>query len=156
MEIELLEIAGMQPVHRALHLPFGKGISNNTEKDNALISRLVKAGDEHAKVMRGLIIWIEVNAPIYWWREMETYRNGRERLSCESTMHVDCKVLQDEELQKAKSEIPMGKMQRAVDMFSYQTLRRIYKQRRNHRLPEWHIFCKFIEQLPYAKEFIIC
>ena len=71
MEIELLEIAGMQPVHRALHLPFGKGISNNTEKDNALISRLVKAGDEHAKVMRGLIIWIEVNAPIYWWREMK-------------------------------------------------------------------------------------
>ena len=41
-------------------------------------------------------------------------------------MHVDCKGLQDEELQKAKSEIPMGKMQRAVDMFSYQTLRRIY------------------------------
>ena len=51
---------------------------------------------------------------------METYRFGRERLSCESTMHVDCKGLVGEELQKAKAEIPMGKEQRAVDMFSYQ------------------------------------
>lgn len=116
----------------------------------------MKAGDEHAKVMRGLIVWVEIKAPIYWWREMETYRFGRERLSCESTMHVDCKGLVGEELQKAKAEIPMGKEQRAVDMFSYQCLRRIYKQRRHHRLPEWHVFCDFIETLPYAKEFIVC
>lgn len=156
MEIELLEIAGLQSVRRALHLPFGKGISDNAEKDIALITSLVKAGDEHAKVMRGFIVWVEINAPIYWWREMETYRNGRERLSCESTMHIDCKGLQGKELQKAKAEIPMGKMQRAVDMFSYQTLRRIYGQRKNHRLPEWREFCKFIEQLPCAKEFITC
>lgn len=156
MEIELIEIAGLQSVHRALHLPFGKGLSDDANKDIALITRLVKAGDEHAKIMRGLVVWAEVNAPIYWWREMETYRCGRERLSCESTMHVDCKGLQGEELQKAKAEIPMGKMQKAVDMFSYQTLRRIYKQRKNHRLPEWHEFCKFIEQLPYAEKFITC
>lgn len=156
MEIKLLEIAGINSVYKALHLPFGKGKSEDEDKDNTLIERLVKAGDEHAKVMRGLMVWVEIKAPIYWWREMETYRFGRERLSCESTMHVDCKGLVGEELQKAKAEIPMGKEQRAVDMFSYQCLRRIYKQRRHHRLPEWHVFCDFIETLPYAKEFIVC
>lgn len=155
MEITLLEIAGIRPVRRALHLPFGKGISNNAVKDFKLIMNLIKAGDEHAKVMRGLIAWIEIDAPIYFWREMETYRAGRERLSCESTMHIDCRGLQGEDLQKAKAEIPMGKMQKAVDMFSYQTLRRIYKQRKNHRLPEWREFCAFIEKLPYV-EFIVC
>ena len=50
----------------------------------------------------------------------------------------------------------MGKEQKAVDMFSAQCLRNIYKQRKHHRLPEWHQFCDFIETLPYAKEFILC
>lgn len=156
MEIKLLEVAGIEPVYRALHLPFGKGMNLDRDKDNTLIAKLVHAGPEHAKVMRGIMYWIEIKAPIYWWREMETYRAGRERLSCESTMHIDCKGLKGRELQKAKSEIPMGKEQRAIDMFSAQCLRNIYNQRKHHRLPEWHEFCKFIEGLPYAEEFIVC
>lgn len=156
MKIELIEVAGFLPVYKALHLPFGKGISLDRDKDNALIAKLIKAGPEHAKVMRGLMVWLEIEAPIYWWREMETYRAGRERLSCESTMHVDCRGLSGEKLQEAKANIPMGKKQKAVDMFSYQCLRNIYKQRRHHRLPEWHEFCDFLETLPNAKEFIVC
>jgi hypothetical protein len=38
---------------------------------------------------------------------------------------------------------------------NYRCLRNIYKQRKNHRLPEWREFCKWMETLPYAKEFII-
>lgn len=37
---------------------------------------------------------------------------------------------------------------------NYRCLRNIYIQRRNHRLPEWRAFCKWIETLPYAKEFL--
>lgn len=81
---------------------------------------------------------------------------GRERLSSESTMHIECKGLSGEELERAKDEIPMGHIQRTVDMYSYQTLRRIYFQRKDHRLPMWHDFCSFIETLPFAKEFILC
>lgn len=156
MEIKLLEVAGIESVYKALHLPFGKEMSSDRSKDNTLIAKLVHAGPEHAKVTRGLMYWIQIDAPIYWWREMETYRAGRERLSCESTMHIDCKGLTGAELQKAKAEIPMGKEQRAIDMFSAQCLRNIYKQRRYHRLPEWKQFCKFIEKLPYSKELILC
>ena len=38
---------------------------------------------------------------------------------------------------------------------NYRCLRNIYIQRHNHRLPEWRAFCKWIETLPYAKEFLI-
>ena len=156
MEISLLETAGIASMYAALHLPFGKGMSPDKDKDNALIAKLVKAGPEHAKVTRGVIYWIEVKAPIYWWRELETYGVGRTRLSCESTMHIDCKGLKGKELQDAKAKIPMGKEQRAIDAYSAQCLRNIYNQRKHHRLPEWQHFCDFIESLPYANEIILC
>lgn len=38
---------------------------------------------------------------------------------------------------------------------NYRCLRNIYKQRKTHRLPEWREFCKWLEILPYAKEFIL-
>ena len=37
---------------------------------------------------------------------------------------------------------------------NYRCLKNIWRQRRNHRLPEWREFCKWIESLPYAKELI--
>ena len=88
------------------------------------------------------------------WAEIETYRAGHERLCSESTMHIDCKGLQGEELQKAKSEIPMGKELTKIDMFSYQALRNICRQRANHRLPEWHEFIDWVHTLPLAEELI--
>ena len=38
---------------------------------------------------------------------------------------------------------------------NYRCLRNIYRQRKNHRLPEWREFCKWVELLPMAKEFLI-
>ena len=113
------------------------------------MSTLVKRGDEHGKVVRGIIVWAQIEAPIWFYRELETYKIGRERLSCESTMHCECKGLSGEELENAKDAIPMGHIQKTVDWFSYQTLRRIYIQRRNHRLPMWHKFCAWVETLPF-------
>ena len=123
-------------------------------KDLSLMTTLVKRGDEHAKVVRGINVWAKITAPVYWWAEEETYRAGHERLASESTMHIDCKGLSGKELQEAKAAIPMGKELTKVDMFSYQTLRRIVAQRHNHRLPEWHTFIDWIKTLPYAEELI--
>ena len=39
---------------------------------------------------------------------------------------------------------------------NYRCLKNIYKQRKNHRLPEWREFCRWIETLPYAEELILC
>ena len=123
-------------------------------KDLSLMTTLVKRGDEHAKVVRGIIVWAKITAPVYWWAEEETYRAGHERLASESTMHIDCKGLAGSELQEAKSAIPMGKELTKVDMFSYQALRRIVAQRHNHRLPEWHEFVDWVRTLPLAEELI--
>lgn len=39
---------------------------------------------------------------------------------------------------------------------NYRCLKNIYRQRKNHRLPEWREFCKWIETLPLAQELILC
>lgn len=123
-------------------------------KDKQLIQTLIKRGDEHAKVLRGVMVWCEINAPRYWWVEMDTYKVGAERLSSESTMHIEGKGMSEEELIKLKENLKEGHMQKRIWMFSYQTLRRIYFQRRNHRLPQWRTFCEWIEALPFAGDFI--
>lgn len=176
LEIRTLEIAGLRSVLEALRLPFGKDCRSFTtfehtsngnrhdfhsycdinEKDMKLMSTLVKRGDEHSKCLRGLIVYAEISAPRFWWVEADTYRIGSERLSSESTVHIQGKGLSTEELVKMKSELKEGTIQKRVQYFSYQTLRRIYFQRRNHRLPMWHDFCKWIESLPFSKELITC
>ena len=123
-------------------------------KDLTLMQTLVKRGDEHAKVVRGIMVWAKITAPVYWWCEEETYRMGHERLASESTMHIDCRGLSGSELQEAKSAIPMGKELTKVDMFSYQALRKMVAQRHNHRRPEWHQFIDWIKTLPLAEELI--
>lgn len=179
MTIETLEISGFASALQALRLPFGKecrsdvytnfehwrnnelhvditGELNIHEKDLALMQTLVKRGPEHAKVVRGILVYAKITAPVYWWAECECYTVGHQRLCSESTMHVDCKGLQGAELQKAKAEIPMGKELTKIDFFSYQCLRNMYFQRKDHRLPEWHdTFCRWVESLPYAKELIL-
>lgn len=182
-KVETLEISGFRSALEALRLPYGLKPRSKTynsvtlinptqekdiyekvldyscnvvlhKKDLSLLQALVKRGPEHAKCIRSINVYAKITAPIYWWCEMETYTVGHYRLASESTMHVDCKGLKDEELVRAKSEIPMGKELTKVDMFNYQNLRNIFFQRRNHRLPEWREFCKFIESLPYSKELI--
>lgn len=172
--IRLLEIAGMVSALEALHLPFGKDCASGTSfkfgevngklstqsfadmnpKDIQLMQRLANNGDEHAKVLRGIIVWLEIDAPRYLWQEIDTYRVGTDRLASESTMHMQCKGMNTDELLAAKAGLTEGTMQKRVQMFSYQTLRRMYFQRKNHRLPQWKEFCAFVENLPLAKELI--
>lgn len=175
MKVETLEIAGFASALRALRLSYGKDPRSELSaelvedpdgrlkanwsvvvdgRDLELLKKLVNAGDEHAKVLRGVVVWAEITAPVYWWCEAETYRAGHERLMSESTMHIDCRGLSGEELESAKAEMPMGKELKKVDFFSYQCLRNIYRQRKGHRLPVWHEFCRWIETLPFFKELI--
>jgi hypothetical protein len=178
LDVKTIEVAGFLSAVEALRLPFGKECRSQTnyddswveeivpnfqsdvrvffdERDLTLMSTLIKRGDEHAKVLRGIIAYAEINAPRFWWVEMDTYRIGSERLSSESTMHIQGRGMSTEELVKMKSELTEGTMQKRVQYFSYQALRRIYQQRRNHRLPHWHIFCDWIKALPFANELIL-
>lgn len=56
------------------------------ENDHDLMMKLRNAGTDHRKYMRMLIVWVDITAPIYWWKEFDTYKVGTVANSC-STMH---------------------------------------------------------------------
>lgn len=174
-----LEVAGLYAATRALRLPHNgepRSIGNQHitidcfddeerlfisrtqielhPKDIKLMQNLQQSGDQHAKVLRGIVAWVEIDAPIYFWWDLETYGVGHQRLCSESTMHTECKGLHGEKLQEVKGEIPMSRMIKKIDFFSYQTLRRIAYQRHNHRLPEFHQMIEWMHTLPLAEELI--
>ena len=124
------------------------------QKDLELASNLVKAGDDHAKAMRGIIVWMELELQVGFMIEFETYRHGVECLSTSSSMHNELKNLKGEELAEQKQADLPDKIYTRILTISYQALRHMYKARRNHKHPDWQIFCDFIETLPYAVSLI--
>ena len=54
--------------------------------DHDLMMRLAKAGSEHAKYRRMIVAYVDITAPLYWWKEFDTYKVGTVANSC-STMH---------------------------------------------------------------------
>lgn len=56
------------------------------KQDYNLMLKLSKAGTDHAKFMRYINVTLDINAPLYWWKEFDTYKVGTVANSC-STMH---------------------------------------------------------------------
>ncbi len=175
-----------------------RGYTQIGKEDMKLCKRLIKAGSSDRKFMRMIHVQCDVIAPLYWWKEYDTYKVGTTANSC-STMHK----IQDKEFtlddfshellfdtclleaiindlniyryifdnyedmpnynrRYTKKEIWWQMIQllpssynqmRTIDL-SYETLFSIYHQRKNHKLDEWRDFCKWIETLPYMKDFL--
>lgn len=109
MKIETLEFAGIRSALHGMRNPMDSWEKADTtyhlttddypdepfpttidlsigEKDKDLSIRLQKAGPEHCKHLRQIMVWADITAPRYWWAEFDTYRIGVEKVSC-STMH---------------------------------------------------------------------
>ena len=56
------------------------------EKDHELMMKLANAGPVHGKFRRMITVWVDITAPLYWWKEFDTYKVGTVANSC-STMH---------------------------------------------------------------------
>lgn len=56
------------------------------ENDLSLMKRLAAAGNDHGKFLRMINVTVDVEAPLYWWKEFDTYKVGTVANSC-STMH---------------------------------------------------------------------
>ena len=56
------------------------------ENDHSLMQRLSNAGTDHRKFMRMMPVYVRITAPLYWWKEFDTYKVGTVANSC-STMH---------------------------------------------------------------------
>lgn len=56
------------------------------ENDLNLMQRLRSAGTDHRKFLRMIVVYVDITAPLYWWKEFDTYKVGTVANSC-STMH---------------------------------------------------------------------
>lgn len=56
------------------------------KNDFELMTKLRNAGTDHRKFMRMIVVYIDITAPLYWWKEFDTYKVGTVANSC-STMH---------------------------------------------------------------------
>ena len=82
------------------------------EKDLDLMQKLIKAGSEHRKFLRQIFVSVDITAPLYWWKEADTYKVGTVSNSC-STMHklasipitMDCFEMDDFEDCKDDSNV---------------------------------------------------
>ena len=71
--------------------PYQDGCINSTgfssgSNDLDLMKRLRSAGTDHRKFMRMIAVYLDITAPLYWWKEFDTYKVGTVANSC-STMH---------------------------------------------------------------------
>lgn len=72
------------------------------KNDLELMQKLIKAGSEHRKFMRQILVSVDITAPLYWWKEFDTYKVGTVSNST-STMHklastpitIDCFEMDD-------------------------------------------------------------
>ena len=173
------------------------------ENDGKLMHTLAMAGTEHRKFLRMMPIYARITAPLYWWKEFDTYKVGTVTNSC-STMHKiaakeftledfssehlideynvcdiytksqnnpkDVLKLMIDALNKARNLyletkdkkywwqmiqlLPSSYNQTRNVMINYEVALEIYRQRKNHKLDEWHVFCEFVESLPYIDIFM--
>lgn len=70
-------------IHEQNGKPYRSGIGL---RDLDLMTRLAKAGPVHAKYRRMIVVYVDITAPLYWWKEFDTYKVGTVANSC-STMH---------------------------------------------------------------------
>lgn len=140
-----------------------------------------RKGEGHDNFLNGILVAFDLTFTNKAWVEMERYK-FMNFVSSQSTMHklksfkldeqyvdyVDSRIVDImQELQEKYNETkdiddylkllysnPCGFKLTARLTTNYRQLKTIYSQRKTHRLPEWRMFCDWIEELPYFKELV--
>lgn len=96
MKFENTEVWGFEHSLRGMRNPLNSHIKSDSYYDNdnyvigendfGLAQTLIKAGNEHRKFMRQIFVSVDITAPLYWWKEFDTYKVGTVANST-STMH---------------------------------------------------------------------
>ena len=141
------------------------------------------AGSGHQTFLSGIRVSFDLVYPNYISPELQRY-HWIDIVTSSSKMHRLAKMDMDKCFNEYVSEESKEQMKRLVDRYNesksyedfmrlisncpqgielfmrvstnYLQIRTIYRQRKNHKLQEWHLFCDWIETLPYAEELIIC
>lgn len=87
LKIENFEEFNVHGALRGMRNPLNSWGKSSADADLDLAKRLYKAGSEHRKYLRQIFISMDITAPLYWWKEFDTYKVGTTSNSC-STMHT--------------------------------------------------------------------
>ena len=97
IEMTNCEVVGWEHAIRGMRNPMNSWEKSDSEfygggycvgpNDLDLMKRLVRAGTDHRKFMRMIVVYLDITAPLYWWKEFDTYKIGTVANSC-STMHT--------------------------------------------------------------------
>ncbi len=200
VKIEYTEVVGWEAAIRGARNPMNSWDKSDTAfwcypeegvahkigpNDMKLLRSLANAGPDHGKYLRFIQVYCDITGPLYWYKELDTYRMGVDKNSC-STMHkIHSRDLTVDDFSYDHNEVtgwleytvnvlnaarklfleskdkkwwytliqvlPSSYNQRRTYMFSYAALRSIYHARKNHKLEEWHEFCRWVESLPYSE-----
>lgn len=172
MHAHLIRTCGREIAVKAARLSYNS-VGTGKDSDDILLRKLVAHGPSHSKAIRMIQYWLEIRAPRFWWAEFDTYKVGTTTAS-ESTMHTlyrapltpenfegdhvtttQLKYLNEAiewrmPIDVLKCHLPEGFLQTRIVNLNVQTLRTIWWDRKNHRLPQWAEFCAFLEELPDA------
>jgi hypothetical protein len=137
-------------------------------------------GKGHDKFLRQIMVWVDIEAPRYWWSEFDTYKVGTVAQS-ESTMHTlskrdmsygDIHMCDEYDTENVdvfnsfrearpeatiadiKRKLPESYLQRRLVTMNYAVLRCIIEQRKNHKLFEWQQFINAIYTQAAHKELL--
>ena len=95
IKIEKIQVLGWEPAIRGMRNPMNSWDKSDTDwcgvagigpADHDLMMKLAKNGSIHAKYRRMIVVYMDITAPLYWWKEFDTYKVGTVANSC-STMH---------------------------------------------------------------------
>ena len=96
IKIENVDVFGWKAAIRGMRNPMNSWEKSDTlfdgdmfcmgDNDLNLMKRLAKAGSDHGKFLRTINVTADIVAPLYWWKEFDTYKVGTVANSC-STMH---------------------------------------------------------------------
>ena len=87
------------------------------DNDKALAVRLVKAGSDHRKYLRQIFVSVNITAPLYWWKEFDTYKVSTTANSS-STMHTIHKkplAIDDFSFDKCTSDVALQTIDTIID-----------------------------------------
>lgn len=218
IKIEKVSTCGWEPALRGMRNPKNSWHLSDSKfypyegdctmglNDIKLAHSLAQGGPVHAKYRRMIGVYVDITAPLYFWKEFDTYKVGTVSNSC-STMHkvmekkftmddfscehLNTDVLDNEpflaipftvitpkellseyivpmlnkcrELYKNETVeeikkyiwwqviqlLPSSYNQKRTIFLNYEVLSHMYHDRKDHKLDEWVMFCKWIESLPY-------
>ena len=90
------------------------------ENDLTLARKLINAGSEHRKFLRQIYVSVDITAPLYWWKEFDTYKVGTVANSC-STMHKihEKEFTVDDFSHEHLDYISLGYLYKLIDHLNY-------------------------------------